>query len=534
MNSTHEQDHADPFLQDLMELDEQSSSPEEVNIPHFFEIADRFCELYISYRQRYVMAINGTIFIPKTKDRGPVPLSNSTICKHLNRKMAIGIFAGEHTSKFICFDVDDGSQDTVRKIIQLLDSLGVGKRYVYVSSSGNKGYHVEVFFDDIVYTEKLRIIYDWVCIAGHLDQSKVEFRPTHKQAIKLPLSRHHKTGRICYYVDPETFEPITSGYYYLMEIEQFPAQDLDAVVAKTKMRKSFSSVDDMLVEYIDPDRPRERVLTDDERRLLFESSEFPPITDHGQRHAYTVAIAVHNRCCGKTLEESEELLIRWYAEQNKELTSTPEEEAIKDIRETVAWTFSDKFVIPERQRRKRSIKIDSNFYTMLSTINSKTQRRILFLIYCYESVYGKFTMPMRRICTFVDTAEQTVYRAISDLETAGMIHVSKGRKIKTGNGFSCAPNTYRISREAVRRAEELGKTLKFKVNTLTFEDEEIFESLDDGTDRGHLVFPIFQPDRFEEFYLTTAAKMLKLTSLRDVLSRTEIDAARKLLKKEAA
>lgn len=533
MNSTHEQDHADPFLEDLMELNDPQDNPE-VNLPHFFDIADRFCELYISYRQRYVMAVNGTIFIPKTKDRGPVPLSNSTVCKHLNQKMAIGIFAGEHTSKFICFDVDDGSQDTVRKIIQLLDSLGVGKRYVYVSSSGNKGYHVEVFFDDIVYTEKLRIIYDWVCIAGHLDQSKVEFRPTHKQAIKLPLSRHHKTGRICYYVDPETFEPILSGYYYLMEIEQFPAQDLDAVVAKTKMRKSFSSVDDMLVEYIDPDRPRERVLTDDERRLLFESSEFPPITDHGQRHAYTVAIAVHNRCCGKTLEESEELLIRWYAEQNKELTSTPEEEAIKDIRDTVAWMFSDKFVIPKHQRRKRSIRIDSNFYRVMSTIKSKTRKRIFFLIYCYESVYGRLSMPVKRFAEFAGVTLNGAQLALSELTKSGYIVCKKGACRKTDSGFITAPSTYHVSRNMMLQAESLGKTMKFKVDTLTFEDEEIFESLDDGTDRGHLVFPIFQPDRFEEFYLTTAAKMLKLTSLRDVLSRTEIDAARKLLKKEAA
>ena len=85
----------------------------------FFAVADRLCDLYITYRERYVVMqpapdveAGYRIYMPKSST-GPVKLSNRVVCRHLNRRLALSVFAGMYSSKFICFDVDLPEQDEV-------------------------------------------------------------------------------------------------------------------------------------------------------------------------------------------------------------------------------------------------------------------------------------------------------------------------------------------------------------------------------------------------------------------------------------
>ena len=104
----------------------------------------------------------------------------------------------------MCFDVDDGNRDTVFRIIFELERLGIPRSKIYVSYSGGKGYHVELFCQEIIRTERWYRLYLSVIRAANLEPSKVEFRPTHTQSIKLPLSCHAKTGKVCWYADRDT------------------------------------------------------------------------------------------------------------------------------------------------------------------------------------------------------------------------------------------------------------------------------------------------------------------------------------------
>lgn len=165
----------------------------------------KISELYVSYRQRYVLSKpDGSIFVPKRKEGVPCVLTDRVLFNHLRQKYAVAIFAGPRTSKFICFDVDDGSADTVHMIIDSLKELGFPRDRIYVSFSGGKGYHVEMFFDQLVYTNQLYALYEMVTRQMALDPRKVEFRPLHGNAIKIPLSVHGKTGNICWFVEPDT------------------------------------------------------------------------------------------------------------------------------------------------------------------------------------------------------------------------------------------------------------------------------------------------------------------------------------------
>ena len=514
----------DEFLESLREesdaLRDTAFDDAELIFPNFIEVADRFVELYVSYRQRYVMMINGAIFIPKKKDSGPIKLSNSTICKHLHKKFAIGIFAGAYSSKFVCFDVDDGDQNTVRRIIALCEKFGIPREYIFVSSSGGKGYHVEVFFDTLVYTEKLRIFYDWVILKGGLNAQKVEFRPTASQAIKLPLSRHAKTGNICWYLDRETLAPIECNDYVL-EIEQFSAETFNSLVDQCGLRKPvLSGNEDDVFAAMDPLRPKVRELTEEERAIFEGVSSHPDISQPGQRHALTRAIAIHNRRIGLTQEESEQDLISWWNTQDKTITTTTDKEAIADIRDLVRWTFSDGFIGPHRIKR---MEITKDMLRATLSMKSKTEKKFMFLLCCYSSAYGRMNMGYERIAKYIGCSAITVRGIVSQLSGEGWIRVVPSRAAFSEGKYIRKPNTYYVSNEAFSATRDLDVSFCFE-DPIVYEAKEISQDREDG--RMRTVIVELEPDGFNDFYYQTMARSLTKKSLTDFLSRSEIKALR--------
>lgn len=201
----------------------EKSHPSDAASAFRVSIVDALYRLYISYQQRYNMILpGGQYFTPRGKN-GPTRLTRRVVYKHVCQSAAISIYAGSLTSKFICLDIDDGSKNTVKTAMARMEVFGIPLDMIHVSTSGGKGFHVEVFFDALVSTATLRRFYDWIVETGSLHPEKVEFRPTHKQSIKLPLSVHGKTGRICWYFDRDTLEPV-EDMAYILGIKQFSAK----------------------------------------------------------------------------------------------------------------------------------------------------------------------------------------------------------------------------------------------------------------------------------------------------------------------
>lgn len=135
-------------------------------------------------------------------------LSKQHLLDHIQGNKTIGIFSGDVYSKYICFDVDTGKyqrsiakRDTKILIYTLISEFNLSKDYITVVDSGNKGYHVYLFFDDVIHVEYLRAFYREVIERAGYDPTDIEFRPTDTQAVKLPLGIHKVTGRRCSFVD---------------------------------------------------------------------------------------------------------------------------------------------------------------------------------------------------------------------------------------------------------------------------------------------------------------------------------------------
>lgn len=458
----------------------------------FFQCADRICDLYISYRQRYVvMEPNGSIYIPKNAN-GNLPLTNSVVCGHLNRKYAISVYAGKYSSKFMTFDVDDGNKDTVRKIIEILADVGVPRDKIYVSTSGGKGFHVDLFFDNLVYTEKLRILYDYVCIEGGLDPVKVEFRPTHKQAIKLPLSAHCRTGNVCWFLDQETFAPI-ERIDYILEVQQMEAEKINEVVDGLPMKTPIPDTEDLNPRFSDGVKTKK---IDGEGGY-----EFPVLHEAGARNNTMVSIAVYCRSKGYPQEKIESLLIEWADSQNPEYITDPMSVVYDTASRLAQWVWREDFHVKSTERKE--VEITHRDVEMVLNQRTKTMRKLVFLLICHEKRFGSLCMPVKKIGEFIGCSPAGVNKCLADLRSAGTVNMAEGKTIaKPGEG----PNSF----VPVRMANRYWMNEFSPVPSLIESPASV------------VLADKFEPETFLNLYYKVLTAICPESLLKDKLTKTEL------------
>ncbi|QQK74213.1 hypothetical protein HUG15_00320 [Salicibibacter cibarius] len=193
-------------------------------------IIKKLNDFYIQTRRKYLVQLTEGKYITLNKDRmeNVFYLNDGMIKRHLNGDLTYGIFAGGYFNKFISFDVDCETRDaarwaTLRLIYVLTEEFNIMRGHIHVSLSGNKGYHVDLFFNKPIAIQDLKAFYTTVIQeVGEVPNGEIEFRPSWSQGVKLPLGVHQKTGRRCWFVDTETLEPI-KRYDYILDIEPMPA-----------------------------------------------------------------------------------------------------------------------------------------------------------------------------------------------------------------------------------------------------------------------------------------------------------------------
>jgi|GEM_PF-1450007 len=203
------------------------------------EIIQKINDLYILYRKKW-LKFDETGY--KTITSISISDKAEQVKNHLQGHYTLGVFADEIFTKFICFDVDvkdpQMAKWTVYKLVNTLQELGILGEYIYISTSGNKGYHVEIFFNKPVFNTDIKQFYLMVLNYAELlniDYGKVELRPTHTQGVKLPLGKHFTTNRICWYVDYEKELKPIEDYNYILTIQQMDSEYFYNILNKTKV-----------------------------------------------------------------------------------------------------------------------------------------------------------------------------------------------------------------------------------------------------------------------------------------------------------
>lgn len=410
-------------------------------------------ELYITYRKRYVLCTKeGRIITPKMKDGTYSTLTDSILKNHLQQYYAVAILAGKYSSRFICFDVDDGQQDTVHKVVDALVEMGFPRKLIYVSLSGGKGYHVEMFFDRLIRTNKLKNIYSRVIEMTGCDPRKLEFRPTHGNAIKLPLSVHPRTGNICWFVEQDTLLPIEQ-HDYLFEIKQIPAIVLD------RIHGGNGSAADEVTE-----PPGEQSVPTD----MTDSGVYEDMDVAGTRHIRMRRMAVNMRKSKHTPSEIREALIEWYERQDASKICSSREEVLKDIDGLVSWVFSDQFINHQSENRT-SIRLSTSDMKGVLTAGNRSEKRILFLLLA-RSIADQKAITLDDIAETVALSRPTVIKAIRNLCDQCILECRNGIRMRFPDGnFSCESNQYTVHRRYRSKGD---KTFSFSLEdiTLRFDD----------------------------------------------------------------
>ena len=162
-------------------------------------VAERLLSLYFVNQSSYIEQYkNKKGEVNYTHHKRKITVDD--LIDHVEHRRTLGVVTDPTTglTNFMAFDVDtkDKAYDDTLELLELLVNFyGIDKEYVTVSFSGNKGYHVELFFDEAIQWRALEPFYEEVLLKLGKTKKEVELRPS-ANGLKLPLSTHRKTDNL--------------------------------------------------------------------------------------------------------------------------------------------------------------------------------------------------------------------------------------------------------------------------------------------------------------------------------------------------
>ena len=394
-----------------------------------YRLAGRMWQLYVNNPNKYLVCRDGEIYQPKVKANGrPQCLTMKKIQGHIGCYFNVAVFASEKSAKFICFDVDVMDKELVLRLIDILVGFGFRRDYIYPSISGGKGYHVEIFFDKPVANEGLAKLYRAVIEEGDFDRSKVEFRPTPTQGIRLPLSEHYKTGVRGWYCNAETLAPIETTDY-LFEIKQMTRERFDRLIKKIKLR---------------PNGIRKSGYRIDGPKYVGEYT-VPVLREPHTRHNTMVSYARTLRWIGCNMTEIYNRLMDWVDEQDRTYINSTDEEIEEDAQLIAQWAMTVKGAPTKQYVERHYGKATLGAADLNYILNGRTKngRRILFRSVLSQKIFGQDHTAQDIIGHAIEVTEQTAKARIKELVQRGVLKKFDGKRYnREVFGFGKTANSY--------------------------------------------------------------------------------------------
>jgi hypothetical protein len=430
------------------------------------QLIEQFNKLYIQTRSKYLIQFKGGRYV--TLNYSPsnrvIKLNDSMIVNHLKGKYTYGIFSGGYFSKFITFDVDCEDEAFSRWItLKLVDVLQneaeISRKDIHVSYSGNKGYHVELFFAEQVRVEDLRKFYREILIkVGSLPEGEIEFRPSWSQGVKLPLGVHQVTGNRCVFVDNETLEPMSESesYKYFLEIEPMsPEMVTDSVMDLTDEQiaefEHVAASTDITVNAIDLSGALQRAAK------IIETGR---LTESNSRHKTTYILACFGNTQGWEREETISVIMDILLATPREYFSkgsTPEYWQ-KEAERLVDYAFDNDKTITGSDKPLTIYK--SEILAVLS-VGTFRQKQLAYAMLVTSKRYGKtFYLTRRTAMKMIGTtSHETIQNGIRKLIEAGFIKYHRKAEIDQALSLEVGqvrhkPNKYRLTIAEPAEGEE--------------------------------------------------------------------------------
>lgn len=376
------------------------------------------------------------------------------IRQHLDGVKTISVHGRKMNTSFMTFDIDVDDLEIVRLVRQKLVDFGIPFEKIYISTSGNKGYHIDCFFEHMIFKSDIGNIYSYLMDDPVLAKvgSKIEHFPYRDRVIKIPLGINFKTGRRCWFLDQETLEPIES-FDYVGQIEKINKEHFgDQVHEMNKRRKQ---------ERYERARQNQEV-----RRNIIEDSKIvakeekpqkkykapeqhePVMTVEGQRHQMMLRKAVWLRCTGSDEEDIFEELLHWVERQNQSLIKSSWREIEDDARliaRDVVKEYSPKVRIQNQDeaRKEWAKKITAANLQNIMMGSTQSVRKVALLVCVYTKRFKNCQMGQAKMAEKLGMSSQTVMKALKELrEKKVIVRTAKGGLVNVHGEDEFRPDTY--------------------------------------------------------------------------------------------
>lgn len=432
------------------------------------EIVKKLHDLYIIQTGRYlrqskrgyITCISGR---PNSQGKKTPYLNDWHFEQHLDGKFTVGTFSGEQTTKFMTFDVDFHDPVKARwitgKVANTLNEMNIEH---HISTSGNKGYHIDIFFEDLIKVDNAKRFFDHVIqlseVIEHSDDgNKVEFRVTSSQGVKLPLGIHQKTGKYCGFID-NTFNVMSKqlSEEYLLTISKIESQQVLHMLSIIEIDKqkidtnNLINVEDAISPYVPlaNHEQSEEYSIARAQKLLTEG-----LRVQGSRHNSTLLIGMYLKYSGYDRDECKNELYSWMDSQNPDSYTTKLSDCYKDIDLIVRDIYEKDYNLSVRNK---DLTVTLNeMKWIIEQCPEKNQKLITFAMLKHSkrhaNMQGVFFMPFSMIESATGVVEKTVRTQVNKLINLGVIEVvARNRKPVGGKGLQRnLPNLYRLNIDAI-------------------------------------------------------------------------------------
>jgi len=426
---------------------EEEIKKNKVYIKNGIEFAKKMGQLYVTYRKKFIEQYHNKEKNIITYRENKFALNDSMILKHLTQEKTIGVFSGNIITSFMCFDVDIKDEImckwAVDKIVDALQNIGIAGKYIHISLSGSKGYHIEIFFDEPVYNSDIHKIYLMILNTTELlniDYGEVELRPCITKTgktlgVKLPLGVNLKTNNTCWFCDYDKGLKPIKDYNYVLSIETMPKEEFlnilekeeDIIVTPEQQYKieAITEKHKPLPEYknnIDEKYTQEQV-----ENVITNGLQIT-----GSRHNALFNIIKYYKHLGVSQEDNKEWVTEWMFQQDKTTYTTKWENVLLDIAEIIDYVYTNNcsFVI-------KNLNIDVSMEEIIEIIKvkGKNNQLVLYSLLVHSKRYsiksGQFYMSYKQMSQVTGIKSRTtLVKIIKYLEELKLIEVTRGEIAK--------------------------------------------------------------------------------------------------------
>ena len=436
-------------------------------------------DLFIMFRQEYLEQFKSNYVTRKGA------ITDWHIKQHLSQHRTFGIKLGKQgLTKFVTFDVDvrdnleHAEYITIQLVKQIHEYYGIDLDDIHVEFSGNKGYHVSIFFDEVMQIDGLKSLYYELLERLELTMHEVEFRPTSSNGLKLPLSKHRKTNKfMCFCnfdIDAERIYHLSESesYEYLLEIEPIKLVDFRDLVINDFRDKEDEQNDivetilnvkqaneyESLLSQINLQAKSVREL----EREIVKVIEDGHLTYASSRHRMTLLLSMFFKEQGfeqdETIEFINSIMLNTF-ESHRELISadTTQEYALKEVKRLVTLAYERDYKL---NTKRKDVRIYKHEIETILSIKQLHLKKLMFSILVHSKryannkksshEYASFYMPYSIMTRMGNSSNRSrLLKYLIELESLELIEITSRNKIdlaktKSTNRVVSHPNRYRV------------------------------------------------------------------------------------------